>query len=77
MIFYVIEAFDKETEFLAFEEELPHGYDEQIKVIMGWTTDQQGWEGYNLSRSQLSALEKILGKTIYDTTYLFQLSCNT
>ncbi len=76
MIFYVIEAFDKETELLVFEEELPSGYDEQLKEIMGWTSDQQGWEGYNLTRAQLSALEEILGKNIYDPVYLFQLSCN-
>ncbi|MEO6677329.1 MAG: hypothetical protein ABIO21_08135 [Pseudomonas sp.] len=75
-MFYVIEAFDKETELLAFEEELPNGYDEQLKAIMGWTSDQQGWEGYNLTRAQLSALEEILGKKIYDPAYLFQLSCN-
>jgi|GEM_PF-903238 len=74
MIFYVIEAFDKETEFLAFEEELPNGYDEQLKAIMGWTSSQQGWEGHNLTRAQLSALEEILGKDIYDSAYLFHLA---
>lgn len=71
-----IEAFDKKTELLAFEEELPSGYDEQLKEIMGWASDQQGWEGYNLTRAQLSALEEILDKSIYDPAYLYQLSCN-
>ncbi|UZE13284.1 hypothetical protein [Pseudomonas sp. B21-053] len=73
---YRVEAFDIQTEFLAFEEDLPSGCDEQLKVIMGWTSDQQGWEGYDLTRTQLSALEEILGKEIYDPAFLFQLSCN-
>ena len=73
---YVIEVFDKETELLVFEEELPSGYDQEIKVIMRWTAEQQGWEGYNLTNEQLDALEGILGKKIYDPAYLFQLSCN-
>lgn len=76
MVFYVIEGFDKETEQLAFEEELPSGYVKHLKEIMGWTSPQQGWEGYNLTRVQLSALEEILGKDIYDSAYIFQLSCN-
>lgn len=59
-----------------FEEKLPNGYDEQLKAIMGWTVDQQGGEGYNLTTEQLDALEEILGKKIYDPAYLFQLTCN-
>ncbi|MHC8385852.1 DUF7683 domain-containing protein [Pseudomonas sp. LB3P14] len=73
---YVIEAFDKKTELLAFEEELPNGYDKELKAIMGWTADQQGWEGYNLTTEQLDALEEILGKKIYNSAFLFQLTCN-
>jgi len=73
---YVIEVFDKKTELIAFEEELPSGYEKELKEIMGWTTDQQGWEGYNLTTDQLAALEGVLGKKIYDPAYLFQLTCN-
>lgn len=73
---YLIEAFDKESGFLAFEEELPSGSDQAIKTIMGWTEEQQGWEGYDLSHEQLGALEKLLGKEIYNPAYKFQLSCN-
>ncbi|MBP5969217.1 MULTISPECIES: DUF7683 domain-containing protein [Pseudomonas] len=73
---YLIEAFDKESGFLAFEEELPTGSDQAIKTIMGWTVEQQGWEGYDLSHEQLGALEKLLGKEIHNPAYKFQLSCN-
>ncbi|WP_426202764.1 DUF7683 domain-containing protein [Pseudomonas sp. TWP3-1] len=73
---YLIEAFDKESGFLAFEEELPTGSDKTIKTIMGWTVEQEGWEGYDLSHEQFEALEKLLGKKIYNPVYTFQLSCN-
>ncbi|MCS3836656.1 hypothetical protein HNR03_001236 [Pseudomonas sp. JAI111] len=73
---YVIEAFDKKTELLAFEEELPNGYEKELKAIMGWKADQQGWEGYNLTNEQLNSLEEILGKKIYNPSFLFQLTCN-
>lgn len=73
---YLIEAFDKNTELLAFEEQLPNGNDENLKTIMGWTADQKGCEGYNLTREQLGALEDLLGKKIYDPTCFFQLTCN-
>uniref|UniRef100_UPI0013CE5162 DUF7683 domain-containing protein n=1 Tax=Pseudomonas viridiflava TaxID=33069 RepID=UPI0013CE5162 len=50
---YLLEAFDKKTEFLAFEKEIPAGNDERLKNIMGWTFEQWGDEGYNLDASQL------------------------
>jgi hypothetical protein len=55
---------------------LPQDCDVQIKSIMGWTRNQQGWEGYNLSQLQLSAIEKIIGRPIYDSDHYFQLTCN-
>lgn len=73
---YLIEAFYEESGFLAFEEELPTGSDQAIKTIMGWTVEQQGWEGYDLSHEQLGALQKLLRKEIYHPAYKFQLSCN-
>jgi hypothetical protein len=73
---FLVEAFDKKTDFQAFVVELPQGCDEQIKSIMSWTTDQQGWEGYNLSPTQLSAIERLIGKSIQDTDHYFQLTCN-
>ncbi len=72
---FLIEAFDKESGFLAFEEELPSGSDQAIKAIMGWTVEQEGWEGYDLSHEQLGALEKLLGKKTYNSAYKFLLSC--
>ena len=73
---YIIEAFDKETGFLAFEIELPEGCDSHISEIMGWATTPRGEEGYNLSANQIAAIEKVAGRQFYDSSSIFQLTCN-
>ncbi|TBN49868.1 hypothetical protein [Pseudomonas sp. BGI-2] len=73
---YRVEAFDIETEFLAFKVDVPDGLYDQLKSIMGWSSNQQGWEGYNLSPLQLSAIERLIGKSIHDPDHHFQLTCN-
>lgn len=73
---FLVEAFDKQSNFQVFVIELPQGCDEQIKTIMGWTKEQQGWEGYDLSQKQLRAIEKLLDSPIEDPLYYFQITCN-
>ena len=73
---YRIEAFDRKTEFLVFEEDLPSGCDENLAAIMNWSCKQEGWEGYDLSNDQLAALEKLLGRNVFDSKYTFQLTRN-
>ncbi|WP_024658625.1 hypothetical protein N027_01665 [Pseudomonas syringae USA007] len=73
---YLLEAFDKNTELLIFERELPDENDEKIKRIMNWSSEQQGVEGYNLNTHQLAAIAKILGEEGFDPGYDYQLSCN-
>jgi len=73
---YIIEVFDKETGFLKFEEKIPEGQAERTKLIMGWANEQEGWEGYNLTRSQLTEFEEILGKEIYHPGCIYQITCN-
>lgn len=73
---YIVEAFDKESEFLDFEIVLPEGCEAQLAEIMKWTTPQRGDEGYNLSEAQLSSIEVLVGKRFYDANYIFQLTCN-
>ncbi|MBL0840969.1 hypothetical protein E3Z27_04680 [Pseudomonas mediterranea] len=73
---YIIEAFDKESDFLAFEIELPEGCDSQLAQIMGWSAAQRGDEGYNLNANQAAAIEALAGRQFYDADHLFQLTCN-
>ncbi|MEE4082505.1 DUF7683 domain-containing protein [Pseudomonas viridiflava] len=73
---YLLEAFDRKTEFLAFEKEIPAGNDERLKNIMGWTSEQWGDEGYNLNASQLEAIVRIIGDEPHGPNYFYQLTCN-
>lgn len=73
---YVVEAFDKENESLAFEIELPEGCETQLAKIINWTSPQRGDEGYNLTDTQLSSIEVLAGKRFKNDKYIFQLTCN-
>ncbi|PMY45368.1 MULTISPECIES: DUF7683 domain-containing protein [Pseudomonas] len=73
---YTVEAFDKETESLAFEIDLPHRCDAHLAEIMKWSSPQRGDEGYNLNCGQLAAIENLVGRAFYDPDYIFQLTCN-
>lgn len=43
---------------------------------MEWTTEQQGWEGYDLRADQLVALEKLVNEKLDTSDYDFQLTVN-
>jgi agmatine/peptidylarginine deiminase len=73
---FLIEAFDKQTDYQVSITEIPTEYAEHIKSIMGWTTKQQGWEGYDLNQNQVQAFEKLMQISIADSRYYFQLTCN-
>ena len=73
---FLIEAFDKQTDYQVSVTEIPKEYAEHIKSIMGWTTKQQGWEGYDLNQKQVQAFEKLMQISIADSRYYFQLTCN-
>jgi hypothetical protein len=71
---YIIEAFDKKTEFLAFKFILPDGYDSQLAQIMGWTLTPRGGEGYDMTMDQITAIEVIAGRPFYDDAHIFQIT---
>ena len=73
---FIVEAFDKEKEFLDFEVVLPNDCEAQLAKIMNWSSPQRGDEGYNLSSTQLSSIEALIGKRFNDDNYIFQLTCN-
>lgn len=73
---YIIEAFDKTTELLAFEVAIPAIFGEKVEMIMAWETEQEGWEGYDLSADQLAKLQKLVSEQLDTSAYDFQLSVN-
>jgi len=74
---FLVEAFDRKTELLVFEFVIPAIHDEQVKAIMEWTTEQQGWEGYDLRADQLVALDKLANENFDTSAYDFQLTVNS
>lgn len=73
---FIIEAFNKENEFLDFEVALPEDCEARLSEIMNWSSPQRGDEGYNLSTAQLASIEVLAGKRFKDDRHIFQLTCN-
>ncbi|MCU1726606.1 hypothetical protein NTD86_06355 [Pseudomonas sp. 7P_10.2_Bac1] len=71
---HTISAFDKTTELMVFEIEIPQKNLPELKFIMAWTEPEDEIFGYDLSSEQLQKLEELLGQKIYDQRYDFQLS---
>jgi hypothetical protein len=73
---YTVEIFDRETELLVSEINLPEGCDAPLSEIMAWSSPQRGDEGYDLNPQQASAIEALAGKKFFDDRHMFQLTCN-
>ncbi|MEB0203976.1 hypothetical protein [Pseudomonas sp. CCC3.1] len=71
---HTISAFDKTTELMVFEIEIPQQNHPKLKSIMGWTELEDEIFGYDLSSENIQLLEELLGQRIYDQRYVFQLS---
>lgn len=71
---HTICAFDKMTELMIFEIEIPQQNHPKLKEIMGWTEPEDEIFGYDLSSRQIQLIEELLGQRIYDRRYVFQLS---
>ena len=59
---YLIEAFDRKTELLVFEEELPDGCDEKLQAIMGWVGINKAGKATISPKSNLMLWRTYLGK---------------
>lgn len=73
---YTVEVFDRDTELLVSEINLPEGCNAQLSEIMGWSSPQRGDEGYDLNPEQASAIEALAGREFLDDSHIFQLTCN-
>jgi hypothetical protein len=72
---HVVEAFDKKTDLLVFEVPIPGGNIEQLRIIMNWSEPEDEIYGYDLDNVQIAQLEALIGLTLYDSTYDFQIGC--
>jgi hypothetical protein len=73
---FTIEVFDRKTELLESEIDLPEGCDAQLSEIMEWSEPQRGDEGYDLNRDQASAIKTLAGREFFDDRHICQLTCN-
>ncbi|MEB0205137.1 hypothetical protein [Pseudomonas sp. CCC3.1] len=71
---HTVSAFDKTTELMVFEIEIPQQNHPKLKAIMGWTEPEDEIFGYDLNSEQIQLLEELLDHRIYDQRYVFQLS---
>ena len=71
---HTISAFDKTTELMVFEIEIPQKNLPELKVIMAWTEPEDEIFGYDLSSEKIHRLEELLDRKMYDQRYDFQLS---
>ena len=73
---FTVEVFDRESELLVSEINLPDGCDAQLSDIMGRSVPQRGDEGYDLNPQQASAIEALAGTEFFDDRHICQLTCN-
>jgi hypothetical protein len=73
---FTVEVFDRKTELLVSEIDLPEGFDAQLSEIMGRSEPQRGEEGYDLNPQQASAIETLAGREFFDDRHICQLTCN-
>ncbi|ATA23079.1 hypothetical protein BIY26_10550 [Brenneria goodwinii] len=79
MIIYSVELFDKHTEMLKSEIEIPKEKVHEVSKIMGWSSDAEraflnGIAGFNVNIEQAKSLETLLGKKFYASDLIIQIS---
>ena len=71
-----VNAFDRNTELLVFEVNIPSERFEALAEIMGWTSSAEPIFEYDLSDSQIRRVEALIGRAFYIPGYDYQLSCS-
>lgn len=79
MIIYSVEVFDKKSEELVLEVEIPQSKLKGVAAVMGWGQDDEdafvkGIAGFNVSRKQALDLENLLGKKFYSDDVIVQIA---
>ncbi|WP_419146416.1 DUF7683 domain-containing protein [Leclercia adecarboxylata] len=79
MIIYSVEVFDKQSEELVLEVEIPQSKLKEVTAIMGWGQDDEdafvkGIAGFNVSQKQALNLENLLGEKFYSDNVIVQIS---
>lgn len=71
---YVI-AYDKKTEDMVYEVEIPSTYLTTLFTLMDWKEEEDQIHVYNLSTEQLVEIGKMTNRDFSKENYFFQLNC--
>ncbi|EPA1255676.1 hypothetical protein [Enterobacter bugandensis] len=79
MIIYAVEIFDKQSEELVLEVEIPQSKLKGVAAVMGWGPDDEdafvkGIAGFNVSQQQALELEDLLGEKFYSDNVIVQIA---
>lgn len=79
MIIYSVEVFDKQSEELILEVEIPQSKLKGVAAVMGWGPDDEdafvkGIAGFNVSQKQALELESLLGEKFYSEDVIVQIA---
>ncbi|ELF1045575.1 hypothetical protein RM768_000491 [Enterobacter asburiae] len=79
MIIYSVEVFDKQSEELVLEVEIPQSKLKGVAAVMGWGPDDEdafvkGIAGFNVSQKQALDLENLLGEKFYSEDVIVQIA---
>lgn len=79
MIIYAVEIFDKQSEELVLEVEIPQSKLKGVAAVMGWGPDEEdafvkGIAGFNVSQQQALELEDLLGEKFYSDNVIVQIA---
>ncbi len=79
MISYSVEVFDKQSEELVLEIDIPQDKLKSIAGIMQWRPDDEdafvkGIAGFNVAKAQALQLENLLGEKFYSEDVIVQIA---
>lgn len=79
MIIYAVEIFDKQSEELVLEVEIPQSKLKGVAAVMEWGPDDEdafvkGIAGFNVSQQQALELEDLLGEKFYSDNVIVQIA---
>ena len=68
--------FDKATEEFLSEVAIPARHVEQLKVLMGWVSEEEEIYEYPLLSTQLRGIEQLLDRKLESLNCIYQLFCS-
>ncbi|MDR9754851.1 hypothetical protein RG836_25735 [Pseudomonas sp. SZMC_28357] len=72
---HVIEVFDRQTEQLLMDVDVPADLYDDLKRLMNWHGPEDEFDVENLSPAQIQVLENWTGKSLTGETCIVQLVC--